>query len=90
MERQSDYEVGIDALNQEQITCKSRELLKKGDRLELSMLLQGVGHLRIPVSVEWVLLSSFGQSAGLHIEHMAETPGIMAYFVSLLENNERR
>ena len=79
----------VDALNEEQITCKSRELLQEGDRLELSMLLQGVGHVRIPVSVEWVLLSSFGHSAGLHIEHTAETREIMSSFLGLLQNNAR-
>lgn len=79
----------VDALNEEQITCKSRELLQEGERLELAMLMQGVGHVRIPVTVEWVLLSSFGHSAGLHIDHNDQTREIMASFVGLLQNNSR-
>ena len=73
----------------EQITCKSRELLKEGEKLELAMLMQGVGHVRIPVRVEWVLLSSFGHSAGLQIEHDDQTREIMTTYVNLLQNNSR-
>ncbi|MBS2038979.1 hypothetical protein JST97_28610 [bacterium] len=82
-------QVMVDALNRDQISCKSRELLKEGEELELAMLMQGVGHVRIPVLVEWVLLSSFGHSAGLRIQHNEQTRQIMASFVSLLENNSR-
>ncbi|MBX3168202.1 MAG: hypothetical protein KF760_12365 [Candidatus Eremiobacteraeota bacterium] len=82
-------QVMVDALNEEQITCKSRELLQEGEKLELAMLLQGVGHVRLPVTVEWVLLSSFGHSAGLHIEHNEQTREIMSAFVNLLQNNSR-
>lgn len=82
-------QVMVDALNQDQITCKSRELLQEGEKLELAMLMQGLGHVRIPVKVEWVLLSSFGHSAGLQIEHNEQTREIMASFVHLLENNSR-
>ena len=67
----------------------SVELLQEGERLELAMLMQGVGHVRIPVTVEWVLLSSFGHSAGLHIDHNDQTREIMASFVGLLQNNSR-
>lgn len=79
----------VDALNEDQITCKSRELLKEGETLELAMLMQGIGHVRIPVTVEWVLLSSFGHSAGLRIDHNDQTRELMASFVSLLNNNSR-
>ncbi len=79
----------VDALNHDQMTCKSRELLQEGEKLELAMLMQGIGHVRIPVRVEWVLLSSFGHSAGLHIEHNDQTRETMATFVNLLENNSR-
>jgi len=82
-------QVMVDALNHDHITCKSRELLQEGEKLELAMLMQGVGHVRIPVTVEWVLLSSFGHSAGLHIEHNDQTREVMAAFVNLLENNSR-
>lgn len=82
-------QIMVDAVNEDHITCKSRELLKEGEKLELAMLLTGVGHVKIPVTVEWVLLSSFGHSAGLHIEHNHETPEIMANFVHLLQNNLR-
>ncbi len=82
-------QVMVDALNEDQITCKSRELLKEGETLELAMLMQGIGHVRIPVTVEWVLLSSFGHSAGLRIDHNDQTRELMASFVSLLNNNSR-
>lgn len=82
-------QIMVDAINEDQITCKSRELLKEGEKLELAMLMQGVGHVRIPVTVEWVLLSSFGHSAGLHIEHTQETREIVATFINLLQNNSR-
>lgn len=82
-------QIMVDALNLEQISCKSRELLKEGEELELAMLLQGVGHVRIPVTVEWVLISSFGHSAGLRILPDPQTQEIMSKFVNLLENNSR-
>ncbi|MFN8606654.1 MAG: hypothetical protein U0931_03920 [Vulcanimicrobiota bacterium] len=82
-------QVVVDALNEDQISCKSRELLKEGEELELAMLMQGVGHVRIPTTVEWVLLSSFGHSAGLRIQHNDETRQIMSSFVELLHNNSR-
>jgi len=82
-------QIMVDAVNQDHITCKSRELLKEGEKLELAMLLTGVGHVKIPVTVQWVLLSSFGHSAGLHIEHNHETPQMMSSFVHLLQNNRR-
>lgn len=87
--RGGGMQVMVDALNEEQITCKSRELLQEGETMELAMLMQGVGHVRIPVRVEWVLLSSFGHSAGLQIEHNDQTREIMATFVGLLQNNSR-
>lgn len=87
--RGGGMQVMVDALNHDQITCKSRELLQEGEKLELAMLMQGVGHVRIPVRVEWVLLSSFGHSAGLHIEHNDQTREIMSAFVGLLQNNSR-
>lgn len=87
--RGGGMQVMVDALNVEQMTCKSRELLKEGEKLELAMLMQGVGHVRIPVRVEWVLLSSFGHSAGLQIEHDDQTREIMTTYVSLLQNNSR-
>ena len=87
--RGGGVQVMVDALNEEQLTCKSRELLKEGEKLELAMLMQGVGHVRIPVRVEWVLLSSFGHSAGLQIEHDAQTREIMTTYVNLLQNNSR-
>lgn len=87
--RGGGMQVMVDGLNHDQLTCKSRELLQEGEKLELAMLMQGVGHVRIPVTVEWVLLSSFGHSAGLHIEHNHQTREIMAAFVNLLENNSR-
>ena len=87
--RGGGIQIMVDAVNEDHITCKSRELLKEGEKLELAMLLTGVGHVKIPVTVEWVLLSSFGHSAGLHIEHNHETPEIMAKFVHLVQNNRR-
>lgn len=82
-------QVMVDALNEDQISCKSRELLKEGEELELAMLMQGVGHVRIPATVEWVLLSSFGHSAGLRIQHTDQTREIMTAYVQLLRNNSR-
>lgn len=82
-------QVMVDALNEDQISCKSRELLKEGEELELAMLMQGVGHVRIPATVEWVLLSSFGHSAGLRIQHNGQTREIMTAYVQLLKNNSR-
>jgi hypothetical protein len=82
-------QVMVDALNEDQISCKSRELLKEGEELELAMLMQGVGHVRIPATVEWVLLSSFGHSAGLRVQHNEQTRQIMNAYVELLRNNSR-
>lgn len=79
----------VDSLNHEHITCKSRELLEEGDRYELAMLLQGIGHVKIPVVVEWVLLSSYGHSAGMRIEHTDESREIMEKYVQLVRDNAR-
>jgi len=79
----------VDSLNLEHITCKSRELLEEGDRYELAMLLQGVGHIKILVDVEWVLLSSYGHSAGLRVVHSDETRQLLGKYVSLVEGGAR-
>lgn len=79
----------VDSLNVDHLTCKSRELLEEGDRYELAMLLQGVGHVKIPVVVDWVLLSSYGHSAGMRIEHNADSREIMERYVQLVRENSR-
>lgn len=79
----------VDGINVEHITCKSKELLEEGDRYDLAMLLQGVGHVKIQVEVDWVLLSSYGHSAGLRVIHTDETRELLGSYVELLKRGAR-
>lgn len=87
--RRHGVQVMVDALNVEQITCKCRELLSEGEGYTLALLLQGVGHIKFEVEVDWVLLSSYGHSAGLKIHHTLETRQALQDFVSLIEVGAR-
>ncbi len=87
--RGGGFQLMVDALNLDHINCKSRELLVEGDRYELAMLMQGVGHVKVPVEVEWVLLSSYGHSAGLRVVHSDETRQLLGKYVSLVEGGAR-
>lgn len=81
--RSSGLQLMIDSLNREQLTCKSRELLAEGDELELQLLLTGVGPVSLTVVVEWVLLSSYGHSAGLRVVPNAAAQQALEHFVAL-------
>lgn len=89
--RHNTVQLVVDALNSENITCKSRELLEEGTRLQLDLLLQGVGPVRLPVLVEWVLLSSFGHSVGLKVLHEpdSDTREKLQTFLRLARENAR-
>ena len=79
----------VDSINLEHLTCKSRELLEEGDRYELAMLLQGVGHVKLQVDVDWVLLSSYGHTAGLRVVHSDESRELLGKFIHLVETGSR-
>jgi len=87
--RGGGFQLMVDTLNVDHLTCKSRELLVEGDRYEVAMLLQGVGHLKLAVEVEWVLLSSYGHSAGLRVDHSDETRQALAAYVELVKQGAR-
>lgn len=87
--RRHGIQLMVDALNVEQMTCKCRELLSEGEVYTLALLLQGVGHVKFEVEVDWVLLSSYGHSAGLKIHHTPETRQALVDFVGLLEVGAR-
>lgn len=79
----------VDAMNEQHMTCKCRELLEEGQIYHLGLLLQGVGHVKFEVEVEWVLLSSYGHSAGLRIRHTPQTEAQLRDFLQLLELGSR-
>jgi hypothetical protein len=79
----------VDSLNLEHITCKSREFLEEGNRYELALLLQGVGHVKVTAEVDWVLLSSYGHSAGLRLVHSEETRDQIGKYVRLIQEGAR-
>jgi hypothetical protein len=61
----------------------------EGTRLNLELLLQGVGHVKLPVVVDWVLLSSFGHSAGLKVLHTEESRELLQEYLRLVKENLR-
>lgn len=81
--RSQGFQLMIESLSSEQLTCKSRELLVEGDEYELQLLLTGVGPVCLRVQVEWVLLSSYGHSAGLRIQPQPEVCQALQQFVDL-------
>jgi hypothetical protein len=81
--RGQGFQLMIESLSSEQLTCKSRELLVEGDEYELQLLLTGVGPVRFRVQVDWVLLSSYGHSAGLRIEAEPEVSQALQQFLEL-------
>lgn len=87
--RRHGVQLMVDAVNAGQMTCKCRELLSEGEVYTLALLLQGVGHIKFEVEVEWVLLSSYGHSAGLKIHHTPETQRALQDFLSLIEVGAR-
>ena len=86
---QRGIQLVVDALNSTHITCKSREKLEEGQRYELAMLLQGVGHVRVKVLVEWVLLSNYGHSAGLILDEDPESQVALSAFIKLAQEQSR-
>ena len=73
----------VDSLSREQLTCKSRELLAEGDEFKLQLLLTGVGPVSVTVVVDWVLLSSYGHSAGLKVRPEPDAQEALDAFVAL-------
>ncbi len=86
---QRGVQVVVDAVNSTHLTCKSREKLVEGETYELAMLLQGVGHVRLKVSVEWVLLSNYGHSAGFVVNNDPQGQAALASFVQLTRSQSR-
>lgn len=87
--RQAGLQVIVDSLNTRQLTCKCRELLREGQRYSLGLLLQGVGAVTLEVEVEWVLISSFGHSAGLKVSNPKDVEPYLAAFLVLVEKGAR-
>lgn len=89
--RQNTVQLVVDALNSQNLTCKSPDLLQEGMQLSLDLLLQGVGPVKLRVEVEWVLLSSFGHSLGLKVLHAADsdTAQQLQQFIQLTRENSR-
>lgn len=79
----------VDGMNSDTLTCKCRELVEEGSRLTLALLLTGVGHVKLQVQVDWVLLSSFGHSLGLRVLHSDETREQLRTYVELQKNGSR-
>jgi hypothetical protein len=86
--RMETAQVMVDALSLDTITCKTRAVLREGDQLELSLLLQGVGSVTLHVEVDWVLLSSYGHTLGLKVLHDEGSRELLNSYLQV-KNNSR-
>lgn len=83
------FQVMIERMSSQHLNCRSRELLEEGQEYELAVLLQGIGPVKIPVLVEWVLLSSYGHSAGLKVLGGQETREQLSRYLELVVQRKR-
>ena len=87
--REAPSQLMIDSLNGVQMRFKCRDFLVEGSIYYLAVLLQGVGHVRLRVQVEWMLLSSYGHSGALKVLPFGESQEALQRFVTLQQAGAR-
>lgn len=83
------FQLMIERMSTQHLHCRSRELLEEGEEYELSVLLQGIGPVKIPVRVDWVLLSTYGHTAGLKVLGADDTRQLLTQYLELVAQRKR-